>query len=360
MSANPSAEVDALLERGLYDLWYPICPSSFIQERPVSLRRLGYKIAVWRDATGAVHALEDHCPHRGAPLSMGVNLGDRLACPYHGIEVRCDGTVTKVPASPGCTLEGTRAARDFHIIERHDAIWLFNSRHHVDAPPPLLLPAELEDPQWSSFLCYTEWRGDYRYVIDNVMDPMHGTFVHKQSHSMAEGDISAKFKLRKTEHGFMFEKDGQRDVNFDWTEFGDTGTHWLRLAIPYPKTGGPGGSFGIIGSYTPISPNVSAVFHWRCRKVDGWARDTWRFLYRNRLEARHWVVLEQDRVMLEAMEPDANQREHLYEHDVGLSRLRKVMQALAQKQLAAQAAPVAAAALLASGAAPDTRAVAAA
>jgi hypothetical protein len=33
------------------------------------------------------------------------------------------------------------------------------------------------------------------------------------------------------------------------------------------------------------------------------------------------------------MEPDANQREHLYEHDVGLSRLRKMMQALAQKQL---------------------------
>ena len=342
MSTNgttTTTPVDALLERGLHDLWYPICPSSFVQERPVSMRRLGYKIAFWRDATGAIHALEDHCPHRGAPLSMGVNLGDRLACPYHGIEVRCDGTVTKVPASPGCTLEGKRAARSFHVQDRHGTIWLYNSfAPHVDTPPPLVLPEELSDPAWSSFLCYTEWRGDYRYVIDNVMDPMHGTFVHKQSHSMAEGDISAKFKLRKTEHGFMFEKDGQRDVNFDWTEFGDTDTHWLRLAIPYPKTGGPGGSFGIIGSYTPITPNLSAVFHWRCRKVDGWQRDTWRFLYRNRLEARHWVVLEQDRVMLETMEPDANQREHLYEHDVGLSRLRKTMQAMAQKQLAARAA----------------------
>jgi len=338
-NGNTTSPADALLERGLQDLWYPICPSSFVKERPVSMRRLGYKIALWRDAQGTIHALEDHCPHRGAPLSMGVNLGDRLACPYHGIEVRCDGTVTKVPASPGCTLEGQRAARSFHVQDRHGAIWLYNSfAPYVDSAPPLLLPDELSDPAWSSFLCYTEWRSDYRYVIDNVMDPMHGTFVHKQSHSMAEGDISAKFKLRKTEHGFIFEKDGQRDVNFDWTEFGDTDTHWLRLAIPYPKTGGPGGSFGIIGGYTPIAPNLSAVFHWRCRKVDGWQRDTWRFLYRNRLEARHWVVLEQDRVMLETMEPDANQREHLYEHDVGLSRLRKTMQAMAQKQLAARAA----------------------
>ena len=353
MSAVTAHEVDALLERGLYDLWYPICPIGFVRERPVSLRRLGYKIALWREADGTPHALEDHCPHRGAPLSMGVNLGDRLACPYHGIEVRCDGTATKVPASPGCTLEGTRATRSFHVREAAGAIWIYNSRNHVETPPALDLPEEMTSPEWSNFPCYVEWLGDYRYVADNVMDPMHGTFVHKQSHSMAEGDISAKFKLRKTEHGFMFEKDGQRDVNFDWTEWGDTGTHWMRLAIPYPKTGGPGGSFAIIGAYTPIvkpgQPNSSAVFFWRCRKVDGWQRDVWRFLYRNRLEARHWVVLEQDRVMLETMEPDANLREHLYEHDVGLSRLRKTMQALAMKQLkdgqlAASAVPSTAAA----------------
>ena len=144
MSANTQPEVDALLERGLYDLWYPLCPSDFVNERPMSMRRLGYKLALWRDATGAAHALEDHCPHRGAPLSMGVNLGDRLACPYHGIEVRCDGTVTKVPASPGCTLEGTRAARSFHVADAAGALWLYNSRSYVATPPPLKLPEELD------------------------------------------------------------------------------------------------------------------------------------------------------------------------------------------------------------------------
>jgi hypothetical protein len=113
----------------------------------------------------------------------------------------------------------------------------------------------------------------------------------------------------------------------------DTGAHWMRLAIPDPKTGGPGGPFTIIGSYTPVTRRVSGVFFWRCRRVQGWERDTWRFLYKNRLEARHWQVLEQDRVAIEAMEPDANQREHLYQHDLGLVRMRRHYRSLAIRQL---------------------------
>jgi phenylpropionate dioxygenase-like ring-hydroxylating dioxygenase large terminal subunit len=330
--------IEQRLTVGIRDLWYPVCPSDFVKERPVSLRRFGYKIALWRDREGKIHALEDHCPHRGAPLSMGVNLGDRLACPYHGIEVRCDGEVTRVPASPGCPLEGSKAARSFHTAEVAGAIFLFNSINpNLESPPPLNLPKQLTDPEYSSFLCYAEWKAEYRYVADNVMDPMHGTFLHKQSHSMSEGDISAKFSLRKTDTGFIFEKAGQRNVNFDWAEWGDTDIHWMRLSIPYPKTGGPGGPFDIIASYTPINSQLAATFHWRSRKVSGWERNTWRFLYRNRLEARHWTVLEQDRAMMEMMEPDANQRENLYEHDVGLSRLRKHMQNLAKKQLEREA-----------------------
>ncbi len=325
--------VDDVLKVGLKDLWYPICPSDFVAERPVSMRRLGKKLVLWRESSGKLHALEDHCPHRGAPLSMGVAMGDRIACGYHGVQVRFDGVVTSVPGSPGCKLEGSRSTLAFHVKEAHGAIFLYNANEQIDEPPPLVLPPELEDPEYSNFLCYTEWKGDYRYVLDNVMDPMHGTFLHKQSHSMAEGDNKATFSIRETDIGFIFEKEGQRNVNFDWSEWADTGMHWMRLSIPYPKSGGPGGSFFIIGSYTPIADNIAAVFHWRCRKVSDWQKNTWRFLYRNRLEARHWAVLEQDRVVLELMEPDANKRETLYQHDMGIVRLRRHLRNLAKDEL---------------------------
>ena len=331
---TPRDPLDAVLEVGLKDLWYPLCPSHFVKESPISLRRLGYKIAVWRDASGTVHALEDHCPHRGAPLSLGVILGDRIACPYHGVEVREDGTVVRVPGSPGCKLEGSRATRRFHTEERNGAIFIYNATDPaLDAPPPLQLPEQLSSPEWSSFLCYVEWKGDYRYVMDNVMDPMHGAYLHKQSHTMSEGDMSAEFQIRDLPSGFIFEKKHQRDVNFDWTEWIEQDIHLMRLEIPYPKTGGPGGNFTIIGGFAPMPNGHTAVFFWRCRQVSGWQRSTWRFLYRNRLEQRHWQVLEQDRVAMEHMEPDANQREHLYAHDMGIVRLRRQLRKLAQQQL---------------------------
>ena len=167
------------------------------------------------------------------------------------------------------------------------------------------------------------------------MDPMHGSYLHAASHSMARGEKSAVMRISPTPTGLIFEKVGQRDINFDWVEWGETGALWMRLAIPYRKDAGPGGNFYIIGFATPVDEHNCRVFFWRCRKVEGWQRDTWRFLYKNRLEARHWRVLEQDRVMLEQFEPDANQRENLYQHDMGVARLRRVFRTKAEAQLKA-------------------------
>ena len=79
-------------------------------------------------------------------------------------------------------------------------------------------------------------------------------------------------------------------------------------------------------------------YFWRTRKVQGWQRNVWRFLYRNRLEGLHWAVLEQDRFVLESLPEDARDREYLYEHDVGLARVRRIMEKRATEQAQARAA----------------------
>lgn len=274
-TARIPTKPDALLAIGLKSLWYPICPSHLVAEQPVSMRRLGIKLVLWRNSQAQIQALEDHCPHRGAPLSRGVAMGDRCACPK---------------------------------------IWKARPTPTFSAMPSGAVTTAMGWTTWST-----------RCTAPSCTS---------KATRWPRGDSTAKFRIRETGDGFVFEKEGQRGVNFDWTEWADTGTHWMRLEIPYPKTGGPSGNFIIIGSDTPITPELSAVFHWRCRKVDGWQRDTWRFFYKSRLEARHWAVLEQDRLMMEDMEPDANQREMLYQHSMGIVRLRRHMRGLATRQIA--------------------------
>jgi phenylpropionate dioxygenase-like ring-hydroxylating dioxygenase large terminal subunit len=268
-------------------------------------------------------------------LSRGMNEGDRLRCSYHGIEIGADGTVLAVPGQPGCPLEGKKAVKTYPSREIAGAIfaWFGDALH--PEPAPFDPPIELVGEDYSNFCCYADWNASWRYVYDNLMDPMHGTFLHANSHTMFQGDMTATFLTRDTDKGFFFEKAGQRDVNFDWSELVDDGALYVRLEIPYPPSGGPGGNFGIVSIITPIDETNSACFFWRVRKVSGWMRDTWRFLYRTKLEPRHWHVLEQDREMMNGCGLGLERFEMLYQHDAGLIRLRRYLAQQARAQLIA-------------------------
>ena len=331
------AEIREYLKLGVRNRWWPVLPSRFVRagDKPVGITRLGEPLVLWRDTAGAIHVQTDRCPHRAVPLSRGMNEGDRLRCNYHGVEVGGDGTVLSVPGQPGCPLEGKKAVKTWPSVEVAGVVFVwFGDALHEEAPD-FVPPPQLAAPEWERFVCYADWEMFWRYSLDNAMDPMHGTFLHANSHTMYQGETEAHFVTRDTPTGFVFEKEGQRDVNFDWSELVDDGALYVRLEIPYPPSGGPGGNFAIIGFATPIDENNTASFFWRCRKVEGWQRDVWRFLYRTKMEPRHWAVLEQDREMLAGCKPGLEKYEMLYQHDAGLIRLRRYLSQLARKHITA-------------------------
>lgn len=333
LSLTDSA-IQEYLDAGLRSLWYPVVASWEVGSEPLGITRLGENLVLWRDHQGEIHAIEDRCPHRGARLSMGWNLGDRLACWYHGVEVDDAGVVRDVPAIANSPLVDKPCVRRYPVQEANGAVFVYFAATADETPAPLTLPEQLADETaYANFVCTASWQCNYQYAVDNVMDPMHGTYLHANSHSMAEGDRQAEMALEPTDSGFIFKKTGQTGVNFDWVEYGNTGAMWLRLSIPYKQRFGPGGPFWIIGMATPEDSEHCRVFFWRVRRVEGWQRQVWRFFYRTKLEGLHWDVLEQDRLILEDMAPCARDHENLYQHDVGLSRLRRVMRKAAKQQL---------------------------
>jgi len=328
-----SMTADELLARGLRNRWYAIAPSETVEPGEiVRLTRFGEPWILFRRPDGVLSMLEDRCPHRGAPLSLGTHLGDRVQCAYHGLQVAGDGTVIRVPGMPGCHLEGKQLARSLPTVEHAGTIFSFLGGEMHSQPCELTFPRPLVDPEISHFLAYAEWDCPWRFAMENVLDPQHGAFLHRESHSMKEGEQSAHYRIEESEDGFLFEKTDQHGVNFDWVALRRSGIDWLELSIPYPPSAGPGGTFGIVGMVTPITERRSAIFFWRCRRVSGWERDSWRFLYKTLIEERHWEVLEQDRIMLEHMMPDADALENLYQHDLALSRYRRMLRKEAHAQ----------------------------
>jgi nitrite reductase (NADH) small subunit len=41
------------------------------------------KIAIFRTIENQVFAIDDHCPHKGGPLSQGIVHGASVTCPLH-------------------------------------------------------------------------------------------------------------------------------------------------------------------------------------------------------------------------------------------------------------------------------------
>ena len=216
--------------------------------------------------------------------------------------------------------------QSYAVIEANDGIFAYFPSGERPNPCALSLPAEFSDPAWSSILCMGRWECSYRFVYDNFADPMHACYLHADSFTLAFGAKQDVMRVEPVEDGFHIARVEQKDVNLDWTHVVVDGSQvYCRLDIPYPAAAGPGGPFRIIGYATPVDEGSCMVFFWRFRRVGGIARQSWRFLYRARLEARHWHVLEQDREMLINIPRDAHKREMLYQHDVGVARMRRML-----------------------------------
>ena len=62
----------------LENAWYVAAPSQQIGDHLQSIKLLGEPILFYRDSKNQVVALEDACPHRKMPLSMGKRAGDAV------------------------------------------------------------------------------------------------------------------------------------------------------------------------------------------------------------------------------------------------------------------------------------------
>ena len=105
----------------LRNAWYVTCASEQLADKPLSRQICNQKVACFRDADGAPAVLEDYCPHRGLPLSLGFVDDGHLVCGYHMLAMGRCGVVQSMPKQRVNKFPGIRPCP---AIEKYGFVWI--------------------------------------------------------------------------------------------------------------------------------------------------------------------------------------------------------------------------------------------
>ncbi|MDB5717660.1 MAG: Vanillate O-demethylase oxygenase subunit, partial [Sphingomonas bacterium] len=114
----------------LRNCWYAAAWPHEVSEAPLARKLLDHHVVLYRTTDGVAHALEDRCPHRFAPLSMGRLIDDQLQCPYHGLRFGTDGACVYNPHYDALP----RAAKvaSYPLLDRYGMLWIWMGDEPAD------------------------------------------------------------------------------------------------------------------------------------------------------------------------------------------------------------------------------------
>jgi nitrite reductase/ring-hydroxylating ferredoxin subunit len=142
--------------------WYAIARSRAL--KPGQLRSVtlaGQEIVVFRTVSGALGALDAHCPHIGAHLAHGRVRGEHLECALHCWRIAIDGTIAQ--RAPRARVWPVREQAGLILIE-----------HGTGRPVPGARDAQFVWTAAAPLDLAVQWHG----VMANAFDMPHLCNVH--------------------------------------------------------------------------------------------------------------------------------------------------------------------------------------
>lgn len=157
--------------------WYVAAGRDEVGRKPLRRKLLDRWIVLFRDEAGQAVALDDHCPHRGFPLSRGTLIGDTIQCGYHGMRFDPTGKCVKI-AGKGKIPDAMRV-QSYPIVEKWHWSWLWlGDPAGADAA---LIPDEENQHRSDyqhSFYFTLPFYGNWQLAHENLLDSTHASFLH--------------------------------------------------------------------------------------------------------------------------------------------------------------------------------------
>ena len=164
----------------LRNCWYVASVSREVARSPKAVQLLDDNVVLYRREDGSPVALEDACPHRKLPLSMGRIKGDAIECGYHGLTFDGGGTCIEAPTQ--AQIPALARVRSYPVQDRYGLLWIWMGDPALAERTPVLEIEHHNDPGWhmttgDSLHCGCH----YLWLVDNLLDPSHVAWVHRNS-----------------------------------------------------------------------------------------------------------------------------------------------------------------------------------
>ena len=191
--------------------WYVAGWSSEFGGKLSAVKILDENIVMFRNSNGQAIAMEDRCPHRFLPLSMGKLIGDDIQCGYHGITYNCEGMCVRIPGQQ--KIQKTLNVPTYRVHEQHEIVWIWMGENSLAETSKILDMPQFSQSGWQVNQGEAiHLNSNYLNVAENLVDPAHVSFVHPTTlGSSASEDVPVEF-----------ETDG--DVIVAW--------RWIRNSMP--------------------------------------------------------------------------------------------------------------------------------
>lgn len=248
-------------------------------------------IALWRDAEGKVHAIEDRCAHRQLRLSAGFVEGDSLACCYHGWAYDAEGKVVKIaheiPASfrrnggvsnptPGESVGGAAcitgdalpkiSVRTYPVQIKYGLIFLFPGDPNMADSVPLPAIPHLDEEPAVPFGSHVDLvvPASWTMILDNNCDFYHAflhrkfrPFVWPSLYSLSREELDGLDAIRVEYETDMSSSPGARALGTN------TGTDKivLHLQYPYQRSDLSAGKYAHVCFCLPMDEKTTRTFY---------------------------------------------------------------------------------------------------
>lgn len=157
--------------------WYVAGWSHAIPRELTPTRILDEDIVLFRTSDGTLVALEDQCPHKRLPLSMGRLKGDTVECGYHGMTFGPDGLCVRIPGQK--RIPDGACVRAYPTHEANGIVWIWMGDPALADTGTVFSLPEMDQPGWAPhFGDALRIDANYVHLADNLCDPAHVAFVH--------------------------------------------------------------------------------------------------------------------------------------------------------------------------------------